>query len=165
MAQHSPIRWHLVGSQHPNIRNSEGAPLDPRRSVRPAQRFRLSWLRALPLLTRPIIVTMPWATLLTGCLAGTAYLAIMARLAGTSQPLGQGSLRLAFLPAIAALAFVPRAPFRPLTQTIPVPAWTAPAGYILLSAPILGLTCWVQLCIIASTIPRMSSAARRPSIP
>jgi len=105
------------------------------------------------LLARPIIVTMPWATLLTGCLAGTVYLAIMARLAGTSQPLGQGNLRLAFLPAIAALAFVPRAPFRPLTQTTPVPAWTAPAGYVLLSAPILGLTCWVQLRIIASTIP------------
>lgn len=142
-----------MGSQHPNILNSEGAPLAPRQPVRPAQRSRPSRLRAVPLLARPIIVTMPWATLISGCLVGTVYLAITARLAGTSQPLGQGNLRLAFLPAIAALAFVPRAPFRPLTQTTPVPAWTAPAGYVLLSAPILGLTCWVQLRIIASTIP------------
>jgi hypothetical protein len=142
-----------VGSHHSNILNTDGAPRAPRQPVRAAQRSRLSWFRALPLLTRPIIVTMPWATLFTGCLVGTVYLAIMARLAGTSQPLGQGNLRLAFLPAIAALAFVPRAPFRPLTQTTAVPAWTAPAGYVLLSAPILGLTCWVQLRIIASTIP------------
>ena len=118
-----------------------------------ARRSRLSWLRALPLLAWPVTQTMPWATLLAGCLAGTGYLTVMARLAGASQPLGQGNLRLAFLPAIAALACVPRAPIRPLTQTTPVPAWTAPAGHILLSAPIVGLTCWAQLRIIASTVP------------
>jgi hypothetical protein len=140
-------------AQQPNILNSEEAPLASGPPARAARRSRLSWLRALPLLARPVTQTMPWATLLAGCLAGTAYLAIMARLAGTSQPLGQGNLRLAFLPAIAALAFVPRAPFRPLTQTTPVPAWTTPAGHVLLAAPILGLTCWAQLRIIASTIP------------
>lgn len=142
-----------MASQHPNIRNAEGAPLAPGQPARPAQRSRRSWLRALPPLARPVARTMPWAALLSGCLAGTVYLEIAARLAGTSQPLGQGNLRLAFLPAIAALAFVPRAPFRPLTQTTPVPGWTAPAGHVLLSAPILGLTCWMQLRIIASTIP------------
>jgi hypothetical protein len=97
---------------------------------------------------------MPWVTLLTGCLAGTAYPAVMARLAGVSHsPLGQGTVRLAFLPAVAALAFVPRAPFRPLTQTTPVPAWVAPAGHLLLAAPILAVTCWAQVRIIAHTIP------------
>jgi hypothetical protein len=97
---------------------------------------------------------MPWVTLLTGCLAGTAYLAVIARLAGASHsPLDQGTVRLAFLPAVAALAFVPRAPFRPLTQTTPVPAWVAPAGHLLLAAPILAVTCWAQLRIAARTIP------------
>ena len=85
---------------------------------------------------------MPWVTLITGCLAGTLYLAIMAHVASTSHsPLGQGYVRLAFLPAVAALAFVPRAPFRPLTQTTPVPAWVAPAGHLLLAAPALAVTC------------------------
>ncbi len=108
----------------------------------------------LPLLARPITRTMPWATLITGCLAGTIYLAVTARLADVSHwPLGQGTARLAYLPAVAALAFVPRAPFRPLTQTTPVPAWVAPAGHLLLAAPILTVTCWVQLRIIARTIP------------
>ena len=97
---------------------------------------------------------MPWATLITGCLAGTLYLAVLAHVASTSHsPLGQGIVRFAFLPAVAALAFVPRAPFRPLTQTTPVPAWVAPAGHLLLAAPILAVSCWAQLRVAAHTIP------------
>jgi hypothetical protein len=143
-----------VASQPPNIGNTEGAPPAPGQPARPSQRSRLSWLRAVPLLARPVTQTMPWITLLTGCLAGTVYLAIIARLAGTSRsPLDPGNVRLAFLPAVAALAFVPRAPSRPLTQTTPVPAWVTPAGHLLLAAPILAVTCWAQLRIIAHTIP------------
>jgi hypothetical protein len=108
----------------------------------------------MPLLARPITRTMPWVTLLAGCLAGIVYLAVMTHLADASHsPLGPGTVRLAFLPAIAALAFVPRAPFRPLTQTTPVPAWVAPAGHLLLGVLILAVTCWVQLRMIAHTIP------------
>ena len=118
---------------------------------------RLPWLRALPLLARPITLTMPWPTLLAGCLAGTGYLAVLAHLGGTVQPLGPGNLRLAFLPAVAAVAFVPRTPFRPLTQTTPVPAWVAPAGHLLLAAPILALTCWAQLLIAAHNPPHALS--------
>lgn len=120
---------------------------------RPARRPRLSWLRVLPLLARPISRTMPWVTLISGCLAGTGYLAVMARVADTSHsPLDLGTVRLAFLPAIAALAFVLRAPFRPLTQATPVPAWVAPAGHIALAAPVLAVTCWAQLRIMAHTL-------------
>jgi hypothetical protein len=144
----------LVISRSPDIGNTEGAPPAPGQPVRPALRSRLSWLRALPLLARPITQTMPWVTLLTGCLAGTIFLAVMAHVAGTSHwPLGQGTVRLAFLPAVAALAFVLRAPFRPLTQATPVPAWVAPAGHLLLAAPVLAATCWAQLRIMAHTIP------------
>ena len=100
---------------------------------------------------------MPWATLITGCLAGTLYLAVMAHVASTSHsPLGQGIVRFAFLPAVAALAFVPRAPFRPLTQTTPVPAWVTPAGQLLLAAPFLAVTCWAQLRIAAHAIPPLA---------
>jgi hypothetical protein len=144
----------VVASQPPNILNPEGASPAQGQPVRPARRSRLSWLRALPLLARPVTVTMPWVTLLTGCLAGIVYLAVMARLVGASRsPLGPGVIRLAFLPAVAALAFVPRAPFRPLTQTVPVPAWVAPTGHLLLAVPVLAVTCWAQLRIIAHTIP------------
>jgi hypothetical protein len=118
------------------------------------RRPRLSWLRALPLLAWPIVRTMPWLTLLAGCLAGTAYLAILAHFAGAShQPLRQGDIRLAFVPAVAALAFVPRTPFRPLAQTTPVPAWVAPAGQFLLAVPVLAVTCWAQLLIAGHAIP------------
>lgn len=140
--------------QSPNILNTDGASPAPGQPVRPARRSRLSWLRALLLLAQPITRTMPWVTLLTGCLAGTAYLAVIARFASSPHsPLDQGTVRLAFLPAVAALAFVPRAPFRPLTQTTPVPVWVAPAGHLLLAAPILAVTCGAQLRIAARTIP------------
>jgi hypothetical protein len=119
-----------------------------------AARPRRCWLRALPPLTRPIIRTMPWATLITGCMAGTVFLAIQAHVARTSGwQLHQGNVRLALLPAVAALAFVPRAASRPLTQTTPVPAWVAPACHLLLAAPVMALTCWAQLRVMACTIP------------
>ena len=115
---------------------------------------RLSWLKALPLLARPVIRTMPWTTLIFGCLAGTAVLAVVAHSADDAHwQLSQAGVRYAFLPAIAALAYVPRAPFRPLTQATPVPAWVGPAGHILLAAPVLALTGWTQLLIMAHTVP------------
>ena len=111
-------------------------------------------LTALPPLTRHITATMPWITLLAGCLAGTGFLAVLAHVAGASHgPLDRGTVHLAFLPAVAALAFLPRTPFRPLSFTTPVPAWVVPAGHLLLGAPVLALTCWAQLLIMARTIP------------
>jgi hypothetical protein len=115
---------------------------------------RLSWLSALPLLARHIARTMPWTTLLTGCLAGTVFLAFVGHVASTSHwQLSQGTVRFAFLPAVAALAFVPRAAFRPLIQATPVPAWVVPICHLLLAAPVLAATCWAQLRIMNDTIP------------
>ncbi len=118
-------------------------------------RPRLSWLRAVPLLARPISRTMPWLTLVTGCLAGALFLAILAYVADTSHsPLGQGAVRFSFLPAIAGLAFIARAPFRPLTQATPVPAWITSAGHLVLAAPILAATCWTELRIMTAANPQ-----------
>lgn len=117
---------------------------------------------ALPQLPRHLIQTMPWTTLLTGCTAGTALLAAIAAAADSrNQPLGQNSVRLAFLPALAGLAFVARGTFRPLTLTTPVPAWVNIAGQTLLAAPVLALTCWLQLRIMAHTVP--ASAGQQPA--
>ena len=124
----------------------------------------MSWLRALPLLARPVTETMPWVTLITGCLAGTVYLAVMARLAGSSHSrLGPGDVRLAVIPAVAALAFVPRSPFRPITLATPVPAWVNPAGHILLAAPVLAATWWAQLRIIAHASP-LAARSHLPAV-
>jgi hypothetical protein len=128
--------------------------------------YRLSWLRALPLLARPVSRTMPWGTLLAGCLAGTVYLAIVAHVAKSSGwLLGQGNVRLAFLPAVAAMAFVLRVPFRPLVQAVPVPAWVAPAGHLLLAVPILATTYWAQLRIMTQTIPPHTTGHPSASYP
>lgn len=140
----------LVTPRSPDMAAAEGVPTSIGRPVRPAPRSRLSWLRALPLLARLITQTMPWIPLITGCLVGTGYLAIMAHVADSAHwLLGLGNIREAFIPAVGALAFVVRAPFRPLTQVTPVPAWVSSAGHVLLAAPILAATCWVQLRIAA----------------
>ena len=118
-----------------------------------SRRFPIS---ALPSLARYFVVTMPWVTLLAGCASGTAALALLGRLTDNS-PLDQGSVRFAFLPAVAALAFIPRAHFRPLVQATPVPAWIAPAGHVLLALPILTMTCWGQLRLMADTVPAASA--------
>jgi hypothetical protein len=125
-------------------------------AARRTRRSRLSWLRALPFLAWYITRTMPWVTLITGCLVTLAVFTILVRLAHHDQAtfwLDQGTIRLTLLPAAAALAFVPHVPFRPLTRATPVPAWVAPAGHLLLSAPFLVVTCWAQLRILDSVIP------------
>lgn len=130
------------------------SPAARREQSRPARRRRLAWLGALPLLARQPARTMPWGTLISGCLAGLAFLIVMAQVADNSHsPLTLSTVRVAFLPALAALAFVLRSPFRPLNQVVPVPAWLAPAGHILLAAPVLAVTCWAQLHIMADTVP------------
>jgi len=116
-------------------------------------------------LARHVGRTMPWSTLCAGCLAGTVFLAVMAHVADVSHtPLGPGDVRIAFLPAIAALAFIPRTPFRPVAQATPVPAWVAPAGRVLLAAPILALTCWAQLTIAAHAVPVLLTAHSHPPL-
>ncbi len=143
-----------MAPQPPNILNAGDTP--PGQEVRPvrlAWRSRLSRLRVLPLLARPLTQTMPWITLLAGCLAGVAYLVLQASINSNSQPLDQSNVRLAFIPAVAALTFVVHVPFRPLTQATPVPAWLAAAGHLLLAAPVVAVTVWVQLLIVARTVP------------
>ena len=108
-----------------------------------------SWNRALPATLRYATRTTPWATLLAGCLTGTAVLWLLRHLARTNHSsVDQNSMRFTVLPAVAALAFVPRTAWRPFIDTTPVPAWLASAGQTMLALPVVALTCWVQLLLI-----------------
>jgi hypothetical protein len=89
--------------------------------------------------------------LLAGCATGTVLLAVLGQTSRT--PLDQGTVRLTFLPAVAALAFAPRAPSQALAQTAPLPAWVTPAAQMVLAVPGVAITCWIQLMIMTSTIP------------
>jgi hypothetical protein len=149
-----------MSTRSPDIPHAGGPPLAAGGEQSPPARGRLAWLGALPLLARPITRTMPWVTLIIGCLAGLTYLAALAHAADTAHwSLTEGYVRFAFVPAIAALAFVVRAPLRPLTQTTPVPLWVAPVGYLVLAAPVLAVTCWAELRIVAHTVPRHADYA------
>jgi hypothetical protein len=128
-----------------------------------ARRPGRSWPRALPALAGHVAATMPWATLLAGCLGGTAILAVLAfATRGSHQALGQDAVRVTFLPAIAALVFVPRDSFRPVAQAAPLPGWLTSAGQCLLAAPVLVATCWAELALMDHTIAGM--AAHAPAI-
>jgi hypothetical protein len=114
--------------------------------------------RALPVLARHIVRTVPWAALTAGCLAGTALLVLLTYVADHDhQVLSPGVVRLGFLPAVAALAFVPRDPLRQLTQAAPAPAWLTCAGQTLLAVPVLAVTCWAQLRLVDHTGPQRSA--------
>lgn len=81
-------------------------------------------------------------------------MAILTHVAGTSRsPIDPATVRLTLVPAVAALGFVLRDPFRPLTRATPVPAWVTPAGHLVLAVPVLAATCWAQLGIAAGTVP------------
>lgn len=113
-----------------------------------------SWPRALPAVFRHVTRTMPWATLVAGCLAATAVLWLLRYVAATNHSsVDQDTMRFTVLPVVAALAFVPRTAFRPLIDTTPVPAWLAPAGQIMLAVPVVAVTCWVQLLLIRPQNP------------
>lgn len=120
--------------------------------MRPTRRPSRFWASALPGLAGHLARTMPWTMLLTGCVSGTAVLALLTRFA-SQTPLDQGTVRMTFLPAVAALAFVPHAHFRPLIQATPLPLWIASVGQTLFALPVLAVTCWVQLQLMASTAP------------
>jgi hypothetical protein len=108
-----------------------------------------SWPRALPAVFQYATMTTPWATLLAGCLIGTGILWLLRYIADTSRSsVDQNTMRFTVLPAVAGLAFVPRAAFRPLVDATPVPAWLAPVAQTALALPALVLTCWLQLLLI-----------------
>jgi hypothetical protein len=125
-------------------------------------RRRPARLRAVPGLVPHIVRATPWVTLIVGCVSGTAFLALLAHVAHNS-PISQGTVRVTFLPAVAALAFALHIQFRPLVQTTPVPTWIAATGQTLLALPLLALTCWGQLRLMASTYPA-GSTGRLPAV-
>jgi hypothetical protein len=139
--------------------HDQGTRTRPGRQIRRPKRPRHSRPRAVPLLFPHAIKTTPWVTVISGCLAGTAILAALTYVAHEyHSPISQAAVRFCFLPAIVTLAFVPRTLFRPLTQATPIPAWFTAAIQTLLASAVLALTCWVQLRLMASTIPRHHAA-------
>ncbi len=114
----------------------------------------LQRLRVLPLLAPHVTRTMPWAALIGSCAAGTLLLAALAYFADKSHySLSQTTVRFCFLPAVAAVGFVVRAPVQSVAEAAPAPAWLSSAGHILLAIPVLAATCWAQLGVTSHTIP------------
>jgi hypothetical protein len=118
------------------------------------------WLGTVSALARHVLLTVPWATLLAGCATGTVLVAVLGETSRT--PLDQDTVRLTFLPVVAALAFVARSPSPVLAETAPLPTWIIPAAQTLLAVPAVAITCLIQLLIMTTTIP--AGAGHPPAI-
>lgn len=105
-------------------------------------------------LIRHIARLMPWAPLLTGCLAGlamTAVLWVLARRGAGPDALSLG-LRGSFIPLMAGAAFLLHDANRQLTTTLPARAWLTPALRVALALPVLAATAAAQLAIASQAL-------------
>jgi hypothetical protein len=108
---------------------------------------------------RHLVQTMPWGVLLAGCVSSVGVALILEE---TSRPpLDANQVRLTWLPAVAALCFAPHVYFRPVIQTVPVPARLAATEHTLLSAPLVVATCATDLQV---TTTRDTGLAHTPAL-
>jgi hypothetical protein len=139
-------------------------PVSARHRARPSTPLRTwSWVahparsRRLGIVTaaaRHLIPTMPWGTLLAGCAGG---LAISVAAYQFAEPFRQPAditltVRAAFVPLVAAVAFLLADPHRNLTASLPAPAWLTSAARLVLALPLLGLTAWLQFELAAAEL-------------
>jgi hypothetical protein len=101
-----------------------------------------------------LVATMPWGTLLGGCVIGLAASAAGYRLAGpASDSAGVTAVvRAAFVPLVVVAAFLAADPHRPLVAALPAPAWLTPATHTALALPVLTGTAALQLRLAAAEL-------------
>jgi hypothetical protein len=89
---------------------------------------------------------VPWLPLLAGCCLGSGLSLAMAATAREQDPrLVLTVVRVALVPVLAGLAFLLDDRHWQLAGSLPVPGWLSSAGRVLLAAPVVALTCWLQL--------------------
>ena len=101
-----------------------------------------------------LVATMPWGTLLGGCVIGLAVSALGYRLAGpASDSAGVTTVvRAAFVPLVLAAAFLAADPHRDLVAALPAPAWLTAATHTALALPVLTGTAALQLRLAAAEL-------------
>jgi hypothetical protein len=116
------------------------------RHARPAPGPRLITLAIL--LSGQTVRLLPWVPLLAGCLAGLGVSVVTLLSARLQAPdLLLTAMRAGFLPVLAALAFLPHDQHRQLLAAVPAPDWLTALLRVVLAAPALALTCWLQLVL------------------
>jgi hypothetical protein len=109
---------------------------------------------------------MPWGPLVSGIGTGLTFSVLIARFASAAEPPAElvTSVRLAFLPALAGLGFLLHDGHRQLAGALPVPSWVIPALRLSLALPPAGLSCWLQLDLVARALAR-GEAGPLPVLP
>jgi hypothetical protein len=101
-----------------------------------------------------LAATMPWGTLLGGCVIGLAISVVGYRFAGpASDSAGVTAVvRAAFVPLVLVAAFLAADPHRPLVAALPAPAWLTAATHTALALPVLAGTAALQLHLAAAEL-------------
>lgn len=105
--------------------------------------------------------------LLAGCAVGLC-ISLAAHLLG--HPFQQPAsitltVRAAFVPVVADVAFLASGPHRALAASLPAPTWLITAAHLLIALPLLVLTAWIQLSLGAADLSaalRFQGAAAAP---
>lgn len=111
-------------------------------------------LRIVVVAARRLAPTMPWGALLAGC-AGSLAISLAAYL--LAKPMQQPAditltVRAAFIPIVAAIAFGLSDPSRALAASLPAPSWLTVAVRLLIALPVLGLTAWITFALAAAEL-------------
>jgi fluoride ion exporter CrcB/FEX len=117
-------------------------------------RARPDRLRIVVAAARRLAPTMPWGALLAGC---TGSLAISLAAYLFAEPLQQPAditltVRAAFIPVVAAIAFGLSDPSRALAASLPAPSWLIVAVRLLIALPVLALTAWITFALAAAEL-------------
>jgi hypothetical protein len=103
---------------------------------------------------RHLAGTMPWGVLIASCAVGLGVSLAAHQLADSLQQPAIITLtaRAAFVPVVGGITFLAAEPHRPLTASLPAPAWLTTAVHLMLALPLLGLTAWIQLLLAAADL-------------
>ena len=99
---------------------------------------------------------MPWVPLLAGCVAGLAVSVTGRIFAAPSHPNIAASLficRAGFALVVAGQAVLLADPHRPVSSSMPAPAWLTTAIRVLLAVPLVAVTAAVQLGLASAGLP------------
>jgi hypothetical protein len=111
-------------------------------------------LRIAVTAARHLTRTLPWGPLVAGCAVGLGVSLAAYQFAQPFQQVAGLSLtvRAAFVPVVAAVAFLASGPHRNLTAALPAPAWLTMAAHLVIALPVLALTAWTQLEFAAASL-------------
>lgn len=110
--------------------------------------------------------TVPWTATVAGCATGIAVAVLAQQYAHTFQHASTMLmlLRLAFIPVVAASAFICADPLRDLTASLPTPSWMITAMRISSALPVIATTLAAEIALAAAGLATVGRTSGTPVV-